>query len=79
MNLENLILLYKGSENNKKQRIILLGYVSEYQNQYDQYGDSMISFGRLANKNLTISPERYYQNLRDGFEKHLSSIFLEAL
>lgn len=29
-NLENLILLYKGSENNAKKRIILLGYVSEY-------------------------------------------------
>lgn len=39
----------------------------------------MISFKRLSGKTTYISPEKYYQNLRDGFEKHLSTIYLEAL
>lgn len=78
-NLENLILLYKGSENGTKERIILLGYVSAYQNLYDSNTDSYISFQRLSSHQSYITPESYYQNLREGFERHLSSIYLEAL
>ena len=46
--LENLTLLYKSSENNQDDRILLLGYVDEYQNSNDYFEDSMISFSRLS-------------------------------
>lgn len=76
--LENLTILYKSSENNQDDRILLLGYVEEYQNTNDMFEDSMISFGRLSGKLNYLTPEKYYQNLRDGFEKHISSLYLEA-
>lgn len=76
--LENLIILFKSSENNQDDRILLLGYVEEYQNANDKYEDSMISFSRLSDQLNYLTPEKYYQNLRDGFEKHISSLYLES-
>lgn len=39
----------------------------------------MINFSRLVSKTTTITPEKYYQNLREGFEKHISCLYLEGL
>ena len=76
--LENLIRLYTSSESSQDDRILLLGYVEEYQNSHDRFEDSMISFSRLSDQLNYLTPEKYYQNLRDGFEKHISSLYLEA-
>lgn len=70
--------MYKSSETSQDDRILLLGYVEEYQNANDQYEDSMISFTRLSDQLIYLTPEKYYQNLREGFEKHISSLYLEA-
>ena len=79
-NLENLIIMFALSEDNTKYRVLLLGYVNQYQKIHDRYQDSMISFSRLkGNNSAYVSPEAYYQNLREGFQKHISSIYLEAI
>jgi hypothetical protein len=73
LSLENLVLLYKGSESSTKDRVLLLGYVTDYQLQFDSQYNSMINFSRLSRRSLSVAPEKYYVNLRDGFEKHISS------
>lgn len=72
-------MLYTGSEQNSKERIILLGYVSEHQKFFDAHSDSYINFNRLSGYSNYIAPDKYYRNLREGFLKHLSSIYLEAI
>lgn len=79
LNLENLVILYILSENDTKNRVLLLGYVSQYQKLNDRYQDSMISFRRLKGKHALLSPEKYYVNMREGFLKHLSSLYMEGL
>jgi hypothetical protein len=48
--LENLVIVYSLSNEETKSRILLLGYVSQYQNRCDRHQDSMISFHRLKGK-----------------------------
>lgn len=74
-----MLILFQNTEIAPKYKILIYGYVEEFQMQYPLLIHNPIGISNLTKKKKNIKPFEYYQILKSNFLEHISWLYLQGL
>lgn len=77
--IENLNLMLIESKNDNDKLVSLCGYITRFQEMNDTDIESVISFRKLLDYKEYLPPKKYKENMEEGFIRHISERYIEAI